>query len=129
VRPVLPAVALFGLAVSGNVISTLRPFSGACVRESMICIRISVVRSGGFAGAFGMDIVTKTAATIAFRECFKVNISCEKPIMAIPPSPEKRGGHNKSMQHLLKVFFYEAAGLISFAGINSNKSKPCLGPD
>jgi hypothetical protein len=43
--------------------------------------------------------------------------------------PEKRGGLNVSTQHLLKVFLQGSTRLISFAGINSNKTKPCLGPD
>jgi hypothetical protein len=42
---------------------------------------------------------------------------------------QSSGGLNGSMQHLLKVFLYESMRLISFAGVNSNKTKPCLGFD
>jgi hypothetical protein len=30
---------------------------------------------------------------------------------------------------LLKVFLLESTGLISFAGVHSNKTKPCLGSE
>jgi hypothetical protein len=39
------------------------------------------------------------------------------------------GGLNGSLQHLLEVFIYESMTLISFPGVNSNKSKLCLGSD
>ena len=53
-----------------------------------------------------------------------------RPIEFLVGTPtDKRGGLNGSMQHLLKVFFYESTRLISFAGVNSNKTKPCLGSD
>jgi hypothetical protein len=39
------------------------------------------------------------------------------------PTPVKRGGLNGSMQHLLKVFSYEPTRPISFAVVNSNKTK------
>jgi hypothetical protein len=55
--------------------------------------------------------------------------SCQY-IQAEPiPSPEKSGGLNGSMQYLKKVFMQESKRLISFAGVNSNKAKPCLGSD
>ena len=41
----------------------------------------------------------------------------------------KRGGLNGSMQHLLIVFLQEPTRLISFAGVDSNETKPCLGSD
>ena len=39
------------------------------------------------------------------------------------PLSEKAGGLNGSMQHLLKVFLEKSRRLISFAGMNSNKTK------
>ena len=39
------------------------------------------------------------------------------------PTPGRSGGLKGSMQHLLKVFLYESMKLISFAGVNSNKTK------
>jgi hypothetical protein len=45
------------------------------------------------------------------------------------PHSDNPGGLNGSLQHLLKVFFLESTRLISFMGIDSNKTKPCLGSD
>jgi hypothetical protein len=45
------------------------------------------------------------------------------------PSPDKRGGLNGSMQHLLEVLLQKSTGLISFATIDSNGTLPCLGSD
>jgi len=42
----------------------------------------------------------------------------------IPALSDKRGGLNGSMQHLPKVLSYGPSTLISFAGVNSNKTKP-----
>ena len=45
------------------------------------------------------------------------------------PHSDKTGGLNGSTQHLLEVLLDESTRLISFAGIDSNKTKPCLGSD
>jgi hypothetical protein len=47
----------------------------------------------------------------------------------MPANPGKSGSLNGSMRHLPKVFFCEATRVNSFACINSNKTKPCLGSD
>ena len=39
------------------------------------------------------------------------------------PSPEKSGGLNGSTQHLPKVLSQGSRKLISFAGVNANKTK------
>jgi hypothetical protein len=40
----------------------------------------------------------------------------------VPWLPDKRGGLNGSMQHLLKFFLQESTRLVPFAGVNSNKT-------
>ena len=45
------------------------------------------------------------------------------------PSPDNRGGLNTSLQRLLKVFLQESTRLISFAGVGSIETKPCLGSE
>ena len=42
---------------------------------------------------------------------------------AYPIAPEKRGGLNGSMQHLLKISLKESRTLISFAGANVKQNK------
>jgi hypothetical protein len=45
------------------------------------------------------------------------------------PLSENAGGLNGSTQHLLKVFLSESTRLISLAGVDSIKTKPCLGSE
>jgi hypothetical protein len=42
------------------------------------------------------------------------------------PHSDNPGGLNGSMQHLLKVLLQEPRKLVSFAGVNSNKTKALL---
>ena len=49
--------------------------------------------------------------------------------IAKSPHSDKRGGLNGSLQHLLEVLLEESTRLISFAGVDSNKTEPCLGSD
>jgi hypothetical protein len=68
----------------------------------------------------------KEAKTAAKSNCF-CSTAAKRKLNWI--GPDKRGGLDGSTQHLLEVFLEESTRLISFAGVDSIETRPCLGSD
>jgi len=76
-----------------------------------------------------LDFIATSMAASTFRLGriipYEVLFSTKRLISV--PSPEKRGGLNGSMQHLLEVFLWESTRLITFASVDLKRTLPCLG--